>query len=133
MQFASHAICNMLICNMCNLQHMQFALCKICRMCNWQHMQFATHAPVNMCNNQHIQDKSARWISNTDQIDGSAGQTSWTDQLDRPAGQTSWTDQFYLFEALASLHIRRFSFQFVHCRSFRVRQILVLSELRLVC
>merc|ERR1711954_636312 len=58
----------------------------------------------------------------TDQLDGPAGRTSWTDQLDGPAGQTSWKDQFFLFEALASLHIRRFSFQFVHCRSFRVRQ-----------
>ena len=29
---------------------------------------------------------------------------------------------FFLFEALASSHIRRFSFQFVHCRSFRVRR-----------
>ena len=32
------------------------------------------------------------------------------DQLDGPAGQTSWTNQFFLFEALASLHIRRFPF-----------------------
>ena len=51
-----------------------------------------------------------------------AGQTSWTDQLDGPAGQISWTDQFFLFEALASSHIRRFSFQFVHCWSFWVRR-----------
>ena len=62
----------------------------------------------------------------TDQPDGPAGQTSWTDQLDGPAGRTSWTDQLdrpvLLFEALASSHIRRFSFQFVHCRSFRVRR-----------
>ena len=47
---------------------------------------------------------------------------SWTDQLNRSARQTSWTDQFFLFEALASSHIQRFSFQFVHCRSFRVRR-----------
>ena len=31
------------------------------------------------------------------------------DQLDVPALQTSWKDQFFLFEALASSHIRRFS------------------------
>ena len=62
----------------------------------------------------------------TGQLDRPAGHSSWTDQLDRPARQTSWqtswTDQFFLFKALASLHIRRFSFQFVHCRSFRVRR-----------
>ena len=50
------------------------------------------------------------------------GRTSWTDQLDRSARQISWMDQFFLFEALASSHIRRFSFQFVHCCSFRVRR-----------
>ena len=44
------------------------------------------------------------------------------DQLDGPAGLTSWTDQFSIPKALASLHIRRFAFQFVHCRSFRVRR-----------
>ena len=55
-------------------------------------------------------------------VNGSASQTSWTDQLDGSAGRTSWTDQFFLLEALASSHIRRFSFQFVHCRSFRVRR-----------
>ena len=55
-------------------------------------------------------------------MDGLAGQNSWTYQLDVPAGQTSWTVQFFLFEALASSHIRRLTFQFVHCRSFRVRQ-----------
>ena len=49
------------------------------------------------------------------------GRTSWTNQLDGPAGQTSWTNQFFLFEALASLLIRRFSFSLFHCRSFRVR------------
>ena len=32
------------------------------------------------------------------------------------------TDQFFLFEALASSHIRRFSFQVVHCRSYLVRR-----------
>ena len=46
----------------------------------------------------------------------------WTDQLDRPAKHTSWTDQFFLFEALASSHIQTLTFQFVHCRSFRVGQ-----------
>ena len=39
-----------------------------------------------------MQDKSARWISNMDQLDGSAWQTSWTNQLDRPAG---WTSSLY--------------------------------------
>ena len=88
-------------------------------------------------------NEPARWTSQTDQLDrpagrtiwtdqldGPAGQTSWTNQLDRPpkqtqlnrpAGQTSWTDQFFLFEAMASLHVRRLIFQFVHCPSFRVR------------
>ena len=51
----------------------------------------------------------------TKQLDGPAGRTSWTDQLDKPAGQTSWADQLFLFETLASSHIRRSSFQFVHC------------------
>ena len=62
----------------------------------------------------------------TGQLDRPAGHSSWTDQLDRPARrtswQTSWTDQFFLFEALASSHIWKLTFQFVHCRSFRVRQ-----------
>ena len=53
---------------------------------------------------------------------GPARRTSWTDQLDGPAGRTSWTDQSFLFEALASSHIQRFSFQFVHCRSLRVQR-----------
>ena len=56
-----------------------------------------------------------------DQLFRPAGRTSWTDQLDGSAGQTSWTDQFSLFGALASLHIRRLTFQFVHCHSFRVQ------------
>ena len=47
---------------------------------------------------------------------------SWTDQLDGPAGRISWTGQFSLLEALASSHIQRLTFQFVHCRSFRVRR-----------
>ena len=37
-------------------------------------------------------------------------------------GQTSWTDKFFMFEALASLHIQRPTFQFVHYHSFRVRR-----------
>ena len=48
--------------------------------------------------------------------------SSLMDQLDRPDGQTSWRDQFFLFEVLASSHIWRLTFQFVHCRSFRVQQ-----------
>ena len=67
-------------------------------------------------------DGPAGWTSWTDQLDGPAGRTSWTDQLDGPAGRTSWTDHFSLLEALASSHIRRLTFQFVPCRSFRVRQ-----------
>ena len=38
------------------------------------------------------------------------------------ARQTSWTDQFFIFKALAISHIWRLTFQFVHCRSFWVRQ-----------
>ena len=67
-------------------------------------------------------DGPAGQTSWTDQLDGPAGQTSWTYQLDEPAGQTSRTDQLFLFEALASLHIRRLMFQFVHCCSFRVQR-----------
>ena len=65
-------------------------------------------------------DGPAGRTSLTDQLDRPAGRISWTDQLDGTAGRTSWTDQFSLFEALASLHIRRLTFQFIHCRSFRV-------------
>ena len=78
---------------------------------------------------------SASQTSWKDQLEGPAVQTSWTDQLDRPAkqtsrtdqldgqaGQTRWMDQFFLFEALASSNIRIFSFQFIHCCSFRVWQ-----------
>ena len=35
------------------------------------------------------------------------------DQLDGSARQTSWTDQFFIFEALASSHIRPSSLYFV--------------------
>ena len=41
-------------------------------------------------------------------MDGHAERTNWTDQLDGAA--------------LASSHLRRFSFQFVYCCSFRVRR-----------
>ena len=60
-----------------------------------------------------------------------SGRTSWTDLLNRPAEWTSWTDildrpagrtSFFLFEALATLHIQRISFQFVYCCSFRPRR-----------
>ena len=48
----------------------------------------------------------------TDQLNRPLERTSLTDQLDGPAEWTSWTDQlddqFFLFEALASSHIRRF-------------------------
>ena len=74
-----------------------------------------------MCKIQCVNGSASR-TSWTDQLDGAAGRSSWTDQLDGAARQTSWRDQFFLFEALASLHIQRFSFQFVHCRSFRVRR-----------
>ena len=78
-----------------------------------------------MCKMQCVNGSASR-TSWTYQLDGPAGRNSWTDQLDGPAGRTSWTDQLdrpvFLFEALASSHIRRFSFQFVHCRSFRVRR-----------
>ena len=73
-----------------------------------------------MCTLQH--KHFASLTSWTDQLDGPAGRTSWTDQLDGPAGRISWIDQFSLLEALASSHIRRLTFQFVHCRSFRVRR-----------
>ena len=91
---------------MCNMQcvkcNMQDATCKM-QCVNWSASQTS-------------------WTSWTDQMDEPAGQKSWTYQLDRPAGRTSWMDQFFLFEALASSHIQRFFFQFVHCRSFRVRR-----------
>ena len=44
------------------------------------------------------------------------------DQLRGCARQTSWKDQFSTFEALASFHIRRLTFQFLHCRIFQIRQ-----------
>ena len=91
-----------------------------------------------MCKMQCV-NRSASRTSRTDQLEGQAGRTSWTDKLDRPARQTSWTDQLdrsagrtrltnqldrpvHLYEALASSHIIRISFQFVHCRIFRVRR-----------
>ena len=45
-----------------------------------------------------------------------------TCMLDRLVERTSWTDQFFNLEALASSHFQRLTFQFVCCRSFRVRQ-----------
>ena len=75
-----------------------------------------------MCKMQYVRHNVQGTMCKMNCVNGSASQTNWTDQLDRPAGQTSWADQFFLFEAFGSLHIRRFSFQFVHCRSFRVRR-----------
>ena len=55
-------------------------------------------------------------------VNGSASWTSWTDQLDVPAGQTSSTDQLDR-PVLFIWSLGQFlSFQFVHCRSFRVRR-----------
>ena len=48
-----------------------------------------------------------------DQLNESARLISWTDQLDGPGGRTT-----YLYMkpwALASSHVRRLTFQFVHC------------------
>ena len=116
---------------------MQLTTRAIGNMCNWQHVYPETRASGNTCKwlrdslDLVIRAGRTNW---TDQLDGPAGRTSWTYQLDRKAGRTSWTDQldgsagriswtdqFSLLEALASLHIRRLTFQFVHCRSFRVR------------
>ena len=43
------------ICNMCNLQHVQFATRAICNTRNLQHVQFAIRAICNLCNFQHRQ------------------------------------------------------------------------------
>ena len=43
------------MCNMCNLQHVQFATCAICNTCNSQHVQFATRAIYNICNLHNVQ------------------------------------------------------------------------------
>ena len=43
------------------------------------------------------------------------------------------TDQFSIFEALASSHIRRLTFQFVHCCSFRVQRRPCFLTLQIVC
>ena len=85
---------------------MHFATHALCNMCTLQLVHFATYALCNKCT---LQGRPV-------------GQTSCMDQLDRPAGQISWTDQFFIFEALAILDTQRLLFQFVHCRSFRVRQ-----------
>ena len=86
--------------------------------CTLQHLYFATHAICNTCTlhvkmcivqyPQSQQDKSARWITQTDQL-------NWS------VRQTRWTDQFSMLEALDRSHIGRLTFQFVHCCSFRVR------------
>ena len=123
----SYNFATRVICNTCNLQHVQFANMQ------FANMQFASRA-INKTSKTNQLDGSAIWISWTDkldrpagqtswtdQLDGSAGRTSWIDQLDGPAGRISWTDQFFLFEDLASSHIWRLKFQFVHCRSFRQR------------
>ena len=44
------------------------------------------------------------------------------DQLNISPRQTSQTNHFLIFEALANLPIRRLTFQFVYCHSFRVRR-----------
>ena len=129
MQFLTHAVSNL-----CNTQRMQLATCAICNMNNLQHVQLATHAMLNMCNLQHMQ-RATRVIltpancnmCNLQHMQFATSlqhvqRTSWKDKLDVPAGQTRWTDQFSLLEALASSHIQRLTFQFVHCRSFRVQR-----------
>ena len=68
----------------------------------------------------NVQGTSCKMVCKMQCVNGSVSQTSSTDQLDGPALQTSWMDQFFLCEALASPHIRRFFFKFVHCRSFQV-------------
>ena len=59
-------------------------------------------------------------------VNGSASLASWMNQLDRPAGQTSWTDQLdgsvRCILSLGQFAYSKISFQFVHCRSFRVRR-----------
>ena len=48
-----------------------------------------------------------------DQLNESARLISWTDQLDGPGGRT--TSLYMKPWALASSHVRRLTFQFVHC------------------
>ena len=67
-------------------------------LCDFEHQESLKSTAKKLC-------AKARWISQTDQLNGSAR-------------QISWTDQFSIFEALVSLYIRRLTFQFVHCRSF---------------
>ena len=97
---------------MCTLQHVHFATHGLCNTCTWQLLHFAqpvhfaTCALCNMCTLQII-------MCLMDQLYGS---DKWS------ASQTSWKDQFSLFKSLDSLHIRRWTFQFVHCCSVRIRQ-----------
>ena len=76
-------------------------------------------------------DKPAGWTE-LDRPVRPVRRTSQTDQLDELARRISQTDQFVIFEALASSHIRRLTFQFVHCRSFRVRRRPCLSDLAIL-
>ena len=91
-------------------------------------MHFETHALCNSCTLQQVHFSTymhfacynvqcAIFIEQANQI-----QISQMDQLNRSASQISWTDQFSIFEALASLYIRRLIFQFVRCCNFWVLQ-----------
>ena len=80
-------------------QHKQFTTCALCNLSTLQPVHFATHALCNMHTLQHLDlarydvhdeicietlYKSAGWINETDQLNGSARLSSWTDQLDGP-------------------------------------------------
>ena len=122
----------------CNIATLQHCNCSTFQLCYIVTLLFCNIATLQVCQTDQL-DGSAGRTSWTDQLDGQAGRTSWTDQLHGPAGRPSWTDQFdrqagrtsqtdqvggsvLFFEALASLHIQRLTFPFVHCRSFQVQQ-----------
>ena len=85
-----------------------------------QHVNLATCALCNMCTLHIIrQDKSARWISWTNEINESTRQTSWTEQLDRPVLYTWSLGQFAYSKIDLSVCIF-FSFQVRRRPCFRI-------------
>ena len=122
-KIVDRAIC-IVQCKQCIVQYkyVNSAICILqCAYCNMYSALCTSSAPFNKCScTLHLEctltdqfEEPARRTSYTDQLVRSARRLSQTDQLDRSARHISQTDQFFIFEALASSHIQRLTFQLV--------------------
>ena len=93
-------------CNVATLQHCNFATYNIA---TFSHFNIVTLQHCNIATLQH--------------------RNFATLQHCRSARQTSWMDQFSLFEALASSHLRRLTFQFLLSQLLSPTKALFISNL----